>query len=210
MSNKYVFFALIAATVLLVAATGGGAYEANQLLTKQSAKLVALKLQEKDVGAQKTSLTRAQADITKYSSLENIAKAIVPQDKDQAEAVREIVNIADSSSISLSSITFSASTLGQTRAVPGVNGAAPTVVPQASSALTQVTPVVGIPGVYDLQINIQQSTDAPVSYNNFIDFLTKLEANRRTAQVSTINLTPDTKNPGQLTFTLTLDEYIKP
>jgi hypothetical protein len=209
MSNKYVFFALIAVCVLLVTGTGGGAYEANQLLSKQSAKLVNLKLQNKDLNSQKLSLTRAQSDITKYATLESIAKTVVPQDKDQAEAVREIVNIAKASGISLSSITFSASTLGQTKAVPAGNGVS-AITPQATSKLTQVTPVVGIPGVYDLQINIQQSTDSPVSYNSFIDFLTKLEANRRTAQVSTINLSPDSKNHSQLTFTLTLDEYLKP
>jgi hypothetical protein len=209
MSNKYVFFILITVCTVLVAATGGGAYEANQLLAKQSAKLVSLKLQSKDLGQQKLSLTRAQSDINKYSALETIAKTIVPQDKDQAQAVREIVNIAGASGISLSGITFLASTLGQTKAAPAANGVAGTVVPK-SSALTQVTPVVGIPGVYDLEINVQQSNDSPVSYDSFIQFLTKLEANRRTAQVSTINIIPDPKNHGLLTFTLTLDEYLKP
>jgi hypothetical protein len=209
MSNKYVFFALIAVIIVLVAATGGGAYEADQLLSKQSAKLVNLKLNDKDLSQQKLSLVRAESDITKYAPLETVAKTIVPQDKDQAEAVREIVNIAAASGISLSSITFSASTLGQTKAIAPSNGVA-AVIPQASNKPTQVTPVVGIPGVYDLQINIQQSSDSPVSYNNFITFLTNLEANRRTSQVSTVNLLPDAKNHGQLTFTLTLDEYLKP
>jgi hypothetical protein len=209
MSNKYVFFGLIAAVVILVFATGGGAYEANQLLAKQSTRLVALKLKDKDLTAQKLSLVRAEQDITKYAPLETVAKTIVPQDKDQAEAVREIVNIGSGSGISLSSITFSASTLGQARAIAPVNGVAG-VAALPSTKLTQVTPVVGIPGVYDLQINLQQSADSPVSYDSFINFLTKLEGNRRTAQVSSINLQPDPKNHSRLTFTLTLDEYLKP
>jgi len=210
MSNKYLFYILIAVCVALVGLTGGSAYLANQMLAKQSKKLVQLRLQSQDISQQKINLSRAEQDIAKYSSLETVAKTIVPQDKDQAEAVRELVNIAQSSGISLSSVTFSASTLGSAKApTTGASGTATPVVPQASK-LTQVTPVAGIPGVYDLQINVTQSSDAPVTYNSFITFLSRLESNRRTAQVSSINLLPDAKNPSVLTFTLTIDEYIKP
>ena len=37
-----------------------------------------------------------------------------------------------------------------------------------------------------------------------------LENNRRTALVSAIALQPDAKDPNNVGFTLTIDEYIKP
>jgi len=49
-----------------------------------------------------------------------------------------------------------------------------------------------------------------VQYASFINFLSALEHNRRTAQISAITLQPSTNNPNLLAFTLTLNEYIKP
>jgi hypothetical protein len=71
-------------------------------------------------------------------------------------------------------------------------------------------PVVGIPGVYYLQITVQSNGSQTVPYNKFISFLDALEHNRRTALVSAIALTPDSKNSNNVGFNLTLDEYIKP
>jgi hypothetical protein len=83
-------------------------------------------------------------------------------------------------------------------------------VPTANNNLTQLTPVKGITGVYDLKITVQQTENAAVPYSTFITFLEKLEQNRRTAQVSSISVTPSTKNPNLVAFTLIIDEYIKP
>ena len=47
-----------------------------------------------------------------YSPLEKIAKIVVPQDKDQAKAVLEIVKIAGESGIKPTAINFPVSTLG--------------------------------------------------------------------------------------------------
>src|SRR3990167_9442113 len=80
------------------------------------------------------------------SMLEKKARAIVPADKNQAAAVREIVKIAQSNGIKISSITFPASALGGITAT-GSGGAAK---PAASTALTQVQTVKGISGVYSL------------------------------------------------------------
>lgn len=148
---------------------------------------------------QQVQLTKVKKDIATYSELNTIAKSVVPQDKDQAEAVREIVNLAAQSGIpKLSSIAFPPSTLG---------GGAAT---KKTGALTQVTPVKGIPGVYDLQITVTQANTDLVPYGNFIAFLSRLEQNRRTAQVSSINVQPDQKSPGKISFTLVIDEFIKP
>jgi hypothetical protein len=201
MNSKKLYYLLIAVLVLLGLGLVGVAYGANTLLSKQSKKLADVKAKSLALEAQEQQLAKNRKDIEKYTELNKIAQAIVPQDKDQAEAVREIVNIAAQSGITnLSSITFPASTLGNI-AIKGT---------PASGGVTQVTPVKGIAGVYALQITVTQDATNRVSYSKFTTFLSKLEQNRRTAQVSSINVQPDPRNPDQVAFTLIIDEFIKP
>jgi hypothetical protein len=192
--------------LVLFVAVLGGAYESTALLTTQAKKLQHLKTQSQVYASESSAVVKARADVTKYASLGNIARAIVPQDKDQAEAVREIVNIATTTGVSPTSITFLASSLGAS----SVGATLPTTGAATASPLSQLTPVKGITGVYNLQITIQQDDKHPVAYNNFLDFLGKLELNRRTAQVVSIQLKPDTKLSNELSFTLTVNEFIKP
>lgn len=196
MKSKHVYFIMIGLIVLLLAGLVGGSYGVDSMLQQQSKKLVSLKAKNQTLSQQQTGLAKAKEDVQQYTSLEQIAKSIVPQDKDQAEAVREIVNIAKTSGVSLSSINFPSSTLGAGTAT--------------KSSITQVKPVTGIKDVYELEITLQSDATNPVSYSQFIDFLSKLENNRRTAQVSSISLQPLPSNRNLLTFTLILDEYIKP
>lgn len=194
LDSKKVYFGFIALLVLLGIGLLLSVRGANMILEDRSKALVNLKAENEATTDQETTLNEDKADIAKYADLNTIAQSVVPQDKDQAEAVREIVNLANESGIAkLDSISFPASTLGGT-----------------GGGLTQVTPVSGIPGVYDLQITITQSNDDLVPYSDFITFLSKLEQNRRTAEVSSINIQPDQKSPGMIYFTLVIDEFIKP
>jgi hypothetical protein len=200
MDAKKAHYGLIALLVLLFAGLLFSADEANAMLTAKSHELTDLKAKKQAAEAGKLQLVKDKKDITKYDSLNTIAKSVVPQDKDQAEAVREIVNLAGKSGIpQLSSITFPASTLGVV-----------TKGKKTSGGVTQVTPVKSISGVEDLQITITQDNTAEVPYANFIKFLSRLEQNRRTAVVSSITVQPDQKSPGQVSFTLVIDEFIKP
>ncbi len=199
MNSKKLYYGLVALLIILGAGLFIGAYEANGLLEHKSNTLAKLKASDQTTIAEKIQLAKNKQDIAKYSSLNTIAKSVVPQDKDQAEAVREIVALAGQSGINqLSSISFPPSTLGGTTTVKAGNG------------LTQVTPVKGIAGVYNLQITITQTPSNPVPYSSFIGFLTKLEQNRRTAQVESINVQPDQTNPNLVAFTLIINEFIKP
>lgn len=196
MNAKKLHLGLIVLLVLLAAGFLGGTYEANTLLQSASQTLAKLKAQSQAADDQQTQLTQAKADIKKYGELNTVAKSIVPQDKDQAEAVREIVNLANESGLpQLSSITFPASELGTT---PG----------KAGKSLTQVTPVAGMSGVYDLPITVQEAKG--VAYSKLIAFLQKLEQNRRTAQVSSVTIQPSADNSNAVSFTLIIDEFIKP
>ncbi|HVS58662.1 MAG TPA: hypothetical protein VHD60_02905 [Candidatus Saccharimonadales bacterium] len=200
MNAKRLYFVLIGCIVLLAAGLLGGAYGINSMLAGKSTKLVSLKAQTAALSSEQTDLAKAKREVAKYSSLEQIAQSIVPQDKNQAEAVREIVNIAAANNVALASITFPASNLGQAKATGS----------SASKVPSQLTPVPGITGVYDLEITLTSDTNHPVTFTQFTNFLSSLENNRRTAEVSTVSLNPLATNHSYLTFTLTLDEYLKP
>jgi hypothetical protein len=206
MSNKRFFYILSGCLALLILLIGGAVYMGNSLIEKQAKKLVELRAQSLTIDAQQTSLIQAKKDIEQYTELNNIAKSIVPQDKDQAKTIREINKIAEDSGIELKAIAFQTSTLGQIQAAPKpVEGETAPATP-AAPTITQVKPVQGISGVYSLEITI--SPARPISYRSFLSFLERLEANRRTAHVEKIgiNPTPDGRN---LTFTLTLNSYVK-
>lgn len=200
MTSKRLYFILLGVISLLVVGFIGGAYGASLILQQQAQAILQARSKGASLEQQQIQLNRAKASITKYQEVGNIAKSVVPQDKDQAQAIREIVNIAAANGVHLGTITFPTSTLGGT----GAGAAA------GAGKLSQLKPAPGINGVYTLQITAQSDSARPADYNKFISFLAALERNRRTALVSGINLQPDAKNPNLVSFTLTIDEYIKP
>ena len=200
MTSKQLYFVLLGAICAMVLALVGGAYGMNKLLQAQAARLSDDRLHVAVLDDQQTQLDKAKADVDKYQDLGNVVKSVVPQDKDQAQTVRQIVNIASANGVPLSSISFPNSTLGTAK----------TKGTSSSLQLSQLTPVAGIKGMYTLQLTIQTNNSSPVDYSHFIPFLSGLEQNRHTALVTSISLTPDTKNRNQLAFTMTLNEYIKP
>jgi hypothetical protein len=169
------------------------AYAANQLLKGQSEAVRETRLKNIVLEEKQRQLAKSKADIQKYQGLADIAKNIVPQDKDQAQTVREIVSIAEANGIKLGGITFPASSLGDKK-----------------SPLSQLKAEKGLPGVYALEITVQSDSSSPARFADFLTFLDALEHNRRTALVTGIAIQPDVADPSRLAFTLTLKEYIKP
>jgi hypothetical protein len=207
MNSKKLYYILLGCGALLILCLVGGAYKANKMLLAHSYQLKSSRLETDVLSNQETELLAAKNDISKYQSLYNIAESIVPQDKDQAQTVREIVNLAATNGITLSSVTFPSSSLGV-----AANGSSATVVApnDPSNALSQLTPVSSIPGVYELPITVISDATVPIPYGSFINFLSALEQNRRTALVSTITLQPTNGNAQYVSFTLVLNEYVKP
>lgn len=219
MNSKRLYFMLIGLVLLLFIGLMAGTYGANTLLTSQANQLTSLKAKSLALTQEQLSLNNAKEDVKKYSGLEQIAQSIVPEDKDQAEAVLEIVNIAAQNGVDLSAINFPASTLG-TNTAPSKSSTSASASTASNSAesspssplnsLSQLQIVPSIHGVYELLITVQGNPNRPVDYNSFINFLSALEHNRRTAQISTITIQPSSSNASLLTFSLTLNEYIKP
>lgn len=218
MTPKRLYFGLIGLLCLLGIGFIVSALSVNSMLTARATKLTALKAKDQALDQEQLSLAQSQKSLPKYAELHKIAQAVVPEDKDQAEAVRQIVNIAAANGVSLSAINFPASTLGNSATGAGgstTTGPAPVNVGQVkvnpnTGKLSQLQPVKNIPGVYVLQLTVQSDPNRPVSYDSFVNFLRALERNRRTAQITSITLQPKTNDPGQLSFTLTINEYIKP
>lgn len=210
-SSKKMFFVMIGVLSLMAILLVAGVILGDLFLQKQAAKLTSLKLDDQVIEAQQTALVQAKKDLQTYSELESIANQVVPQDKDQAKAVREIVSLANQSGISIGSISFPASTLGQAapKAATPTDGSTPAPAVTTPS-VTQVKPVDGIKNLFQLDITIVSDTTKPVTYAKLIDFLSRLEQNRRTSQVSQISIQPDSQNRAGLNFTLTITVYIKP
>lgn len=196
MTPKRYYYILVSLAIVLMLMIAGSALGSDKILSLEAANLSKLKAESQSIEELQDSLIRNKSDLTRYKELNEIAKAIVPQDKDQAQTIREIVNIARSSGIDrLSSVTFPSSTLGGV----GVN-----------NNITQVTKVPGINGVFLLPITVTVNDDNAVTFSQLIAFLSGLEQNRRTAQVTSLNLHPNEKNPEIISFSIIINEYIKP
>lgn len=216
MTSKRLFYGLSASLVILAIATVTGTLFGAKFLEQRTRGIVDMKLEKAALDDQQVSLIQAKQDIEKYQELEQIAKSIVPQEKDQARTVREIIKLADESNVPIGNISFPASTLGQAPArapapappPAGESAAAPKPAPSVQTS--QVIPVEGIPGLFQLEINVQSVGAAPVLYNDMLNFLSKLQKNRRTSHITNLSVTPSKQDRNTVTFTLVINAYIKP
>jgi len=209
MNTKRIFFVMVGIINFLAICSVAAVVLGNAHLVRQSKQLVELKLESRLLEEQQSALQQANKDIEKYSALEKVAKTIVPQDKDQARTVREISKIAQESGVVLSSINFQSSNLGTAVPKPIANDSESTTKAPAAPPLSQVKPVEGISGVFSLEITIASDTLKPIPYQNFLDFLARLENNRRTSHVENIGITPS-GDGGSLSFVIKLNAYVKP
>lgn len=187
------------------------------LLSKKSQKMVSLKSENKALEAQLISLAQAKREVQQYSYFKDVAKSVIPNDKDQAQAVIDIIRMANESGIVIQSITFPSSTLGGPLSATPAQGAAAAAPNTAASATSQAKAVPGIAGLYSLELTIAPSVspDLPankrVTYPKMIDFLQRIERNRRTAQIINVNIEPPKSSEDQtMNFTLIINIFMKP
>lgn len=205
MNSKRLFYGLVGALMIAAALFAGSVYLGWKHLDKQTSKLSDLKVEASVLQDTQRSLAKAKKDIVTYSDIEQVTKTVIPQEKDQARTVREIVKIAADNNIQIASIGFPASTLG-TKPVAGAGGGAAAT---ATGVTTQTQKVDGISNVERLEMIVTSESARPVLYTDFISFLSDLEKNRRTAQVSNINIQPVANNRNRLSFSITLNVYIE-
>lgn len=220
MSSKKVFWAMCGLFSILVIGFFVSIVYGNSVLKNSAGDLLDLKIKNRILNEQQTALAKAKNDLEKYKDFDTIAKTVVPQDKDQAKAVREIIKIASQSGIEIESFAFPASDLGSSSSgapKANQNPDAPKSANEkntsvAKSPVTQAVPVPGVSGVYSLEMSIIQGgadDAATATFTQLITFLKLLENNRRTAQVTQIRIDPVGNSP-YLQFTLTINIFVKP
>lgn len=197
MNAKSTFKLLMGAIFLLSVLLVLSVFYGTSRLESRNQALQDAKIDREVINIREQSLFQARKDIEQYSQLEEVAARVIPQEKDQARTVREIIAIAERSGVRIANVSFPTSNLG-------TGGAAAT----ESSALTQATPVQGLPGLFELSLSIQIAE--PVPFANFIQFLEGLEQNRRTSQVNSVSIVPELNNRSNVTFSINLSVYLKP
>lgn len=187
----------------------------SSTLQNKSKNVVELKLKSRTTESQLANFTQAKKEVEKYGYFKQVAKTVIPNDKDQAQAVLDIFQLANESGISIQSVTFPASTLGVRSTSTATNAQGAT----AQSVLSQAKPVDGIAGLYSIQLTISPGADIQVppdkkaTYPKLLDFLNRIERNRRTAQVTQVNVQPIGTDAGTsqfINFSLVINIFIKP
>lgn len=188
-------------------------------LSHKSRDMVAKKLESKTLEAELTNMASAKKDIETYGYFNNLAKTVIPSDKDQAQAVVDIFNFASQSGFEIASINFPTSNLGTKAGTTPTNTNQSAVSASPSTAVSQAQPVKGIAGLYSLNLIIKPNFDPgqpdnlKPTYPKIIDFLRRIEQNRRTAQISNIQFLPQSTDTGPsayLNFSLSINIFIKP
>ncbi len=210
-TSRRLHLALVSGVLLSIIAFIVIAYFGLSILGAKSQKIVDLKVQTQTAGDQLANLESSKKQIEQYSYFKNVAQTVIPSDKDQAETVLEIEQMANNAGIQLQSITFPASNLGLTTSA--AQDATSTSASQA--AISQAQPVAGMAGLYSLQLTItpDSSTNVPpakqITYAKMLAFLNEIENNRRTAQITQVNIQPPSQNL-PLSFSLIINIFIKP
>lgn len=218
MDSKNLRYILMAALGLSVVLFGAITLLGLSLLGKESQSLVDLKVQSQTADAQLSNLEQAKKQVEQYSYFKDVAKSVIPNDKDQAASVIEINDMAQESGIVIQSITFPASNLGLTTSTVSSTAQDATKSSSTAKAISQAAPVVGIPGLYSLALTItpDSTITAPskaITYAKMLDFLSRIENNRHTAQITDVSISPansTSSTSDNLNFTLTINIFIKP
>src|SRR3990167_503139 len=198
----------LAVVIFLFIGFGG-----KNIFATQSQKMVELKLKSHTANAQLANLASAKKQVEQYAYFNDVAKTVLPSDKNQAQAVLDISQMANESGIAIQSITFPTSTLGAPETKKTDKDVAPA---SPSTVITQAKPVEGISGLYSLSLTIKPQTDPgtpaskQVTYGKFLDFLSRIENNRRTAQIASVTVNPTAGAGGQFSFQISVNIFIKP
>ena len=177
-------------------------------IKSESGKMVDLKVKNQTADAQLANLEASKKEGAKYSYFKSDANSVIPKDKDQAQAALEIYEMANAAGISIQSITFPTSDLGSK------NVSSATAASSKAALLSQAKPVTGIKDLYSIELTITPATGAQVppekqvTFAKFTDFLKRIENNRRTAQITQVNIQPIAES-NQINFTLIINIFIK-
>jgi len=202
MTAKKAYFIILTILILAIIGIGGSMYAGTMVVKKTSDKLIQTKLDNIGLDTQEQQFLQSRKVLDKYKTLNQTISKILPKNKDQALAVKELYQIGDETGIVVSKIQFPTSTLAKSKA---------TSTQSSTKTVTQAKQVAGMTGVLgiDISISLQPANGKSISYDNMLKFLQKVELNRRNMQIKNITVNADTINGG-VTFELTLTIFVKP
>lgn len=215
--TRNLLLGLLGLGILIFIAVG---FIGTSMISKKSQAMVELKVKSANIDAQLKNLARAKKDVEKYKSFNDIASTVIPKDKNQVQAIAEIFQIAEETGISLQSVTFPTSSLGVKPTTPATTTSQPAgSTTPTTTAISQAKPFSAVPGLYSLELTIKPqggeslSPAKTVTFTKFINFLTAIENNRRTAQITQVSIQPlniSGNTDDLIDFTLVLNVFIKP
>lgn len=179
------------------------------LYKTKAAKIVATKLEIEELNAKRERAINQKNELAKNQKNIELLEKVVPKTKDQALAIAEILKIADENNIEIGSFSFPSSELGKN--VSAAKDA-------SSQKITQTKPVEGISGLFAIETTISNfnrkgtASGSGISYDQLLNVLGSIEKNRRTMQISSIQIQPVLK-ANQISGyspTLTINLFVKP
>lgn len=198
-SAKKVYYLLIVGFLVLTAGIFAMLYFSKNFLSAAEDELISAKLEIIKQEEIETTYRENINNLEKYSETASVLEEVIPKEKDQARAVREIDAIAKQNGMAINTLTFPSSDLNKTTASGGT--AAP------NTAVSQAKPVKGLNGVLGIEVNVElrSQSERPITTDQLLSMLRAIENNRRNMRVTSINF-----NAGDQTVDIKLTIFVKP
>ncbi len=228
MNPKRFYYVLIGGIFLLAVGSVGITWVARNWLSARSLVTVNLKLDILGLQQKQRAGIIARGDLETYKKDREDLVNVIPRQKDQVDLLSQLQQIGDEADVTIGSITFPSSELGnaaaaQPAAAPSDDSAAkstsptPTPAPAAAkSTVTQAKPVDGISGLYAIQITLssitQKSSSKGLTYEQTLSLLKAIEHNKHIFQMTNVNITPQkstTDNSTLYQIGINLNTYLR-
>jgi hypothetical protein len=193
MTPKRATFVLTGILILIVFAGGAAFYLGDKMLQAKSAEISQQKAELEAVQTEVQIFQDSKEKVEKYGFVNDLAGKILPESKFQSEVVAELTQFATANNISIQALTFT-----------GGDAA------NADPNLSQTDTVEGLPGVRVLGASMQFTTEPPINYSDFLNFLRRVETNQRKMQVTTLSITPNPEDPSTIaSATVSVNIFLK-
>lgn len=180
---KRVFMILVGVNLLMVGAIAGSFTMANKIAAQKSAQIADTKADIQTNDQAISDFKALQKSIDANKEISDIAAEVLPQDKEQSAALAELNQFSKSAGVPIRQVSF----------LPGKDG------------LTSPSNLKGV-SVLSVTVHCEAS-----QYSQLLNFLKKIESNRRRMQVTSVGLAPSDKTAGLLDrIDLSIDIYLKP
>jgi Tfp pilus assembly protein PilO len=181
------FWILVALNILLIGVTLVVFAQASSAGEKKSQKIAQFKADDQANDQLISYYKLLQSTLNANKDLGGMVQKILPADKDQSAALADLDKFSKSNGVLIQQINFN----------PGTN---------KGSGKTLTSPS-GVKGVSVISVSLSCSS---TPYDNLLKFLNTLETTQRRTQVTSLNITPNSTNPGMLDrIDMTIDIYLK-